>query len=97
VRADAVLDPSRKLGAEITAGKPMLMHPREGDEDLSEGSNSDPHATGRGKHRSKRIRKPNGSGRAKAGDVGKALRSVYDTTLREDVPRDFLDLLGKLN
>ena len=33
----------------------------------------------------------------KAGDVGKALRSVYDTTLREDVPRDFLDLLGKLN
>ena len=30
-------------------------------------------------------------------ELGKALRSVYDSTLREDVPRDFLDLLGKLN
>ncbi len=78
------------------AGKPTLMHPREGDEDLSEGSNSDPHANGRGKHSSKRSRKADG-GRSKAGDLGKALRSVYDTTLREDVPRDFLDLLGKLS
>ena len=31
------------------------------------------------------------------GDVGKALRSVYDTTLGERVPDDFLDLLGKLS
>lgn len=30
-------------------------------------------------------------------DVGRALRSVYDNALREDVPDDFLDLLGKLN
>jgi hypothetical protein len=73
------------------------MHPREGDEDLSEASNSDPRANGgRDKPRSKRGRKPNGGGRAKAGDVGRALRTVYDTTLREDVPKDFLDLLGKL-
>jgi hypothetical protein len=28
--------------------------------------------------------------------VGRALRSVYDDTLREEVPDDFLDLLGKL-
>ncbi|MEP7315759.1 MAG: NepR family anti-sigma factor [Sphingomicrobium sp.] len=33
----------------------------------------------------------------KSGDVGKALRSVYDSTLREDVPSDFMDLLGKLD
>lgn len=73
------------------------MHPREGDEDLSEASNSDPRAKrDRDKPRSKRGRKPNNGGRAKAGDVGRALRSVYDTTLREDVPADFLDLLGKL-
>jgi hypothetical protein len=32
-----------------------------------------------------------------ADDVGKALRSAYDETLREDVPDDFLDLLGKLS
>ena len=32
-----------------------------------------------------------------ADDVGKALKSAYDETLREDVPDDFLDLLGKLS
>lgn len=32
-----------------------------------------------------------------ADDVGKALRSAYDETLRENVPDDFLDLLGKLS
>jgi hypothetical protein len=30
-------------------------------------------------------------------DVGRALRSVYDDTLRESVPNEFLDLLGKLS
>lgn len=30
-------------------------------------------------------------------DIGRALRSVYDETLREDVPNDFRDLLGKLS
>jgi hypothetical protein len=29
-------------------------------------------------------------------DLGRALKSVYDDTLREDVPTDFLDLLDKL-
>jgi len=33
----------------------------------------------------------------RTGDIGRALRSVYDETLREDVPDDFLNLLGKLN
>ena len=32
----------------------------------------------------------------RTGDVGRALRTVYDDTLRESVPDDFLDLLGKL-
>jgi len=36
-------------------------------------------------------------GTAPAGELSKALRSVYDNTLREDVPDDFLDLLGKLS
>jgi len=31
------------------------------------------------------------------GTVGRALRTVYDETLREDIPADFLALLGKLN
>ena len=32
----------------------------------------------------------------KANVVGRALRTVYDETLREEIPDDFLDLLGKL-
>ena len=35
-------------------------------------------------------------GKAPSGPVSRALRSVYDDTLREDVPADFMDLLGKL-
>lgn len=35
-------------------------------------------------------------GKSTSGPIGRALRSVYDDTLREDVPADFLDLLGKL-
>jgi hypothetical protein len=31
------------------------------------------------------------------GTVGRALRTVYDEMLREDVPRDFIDLLRKLD
>ncbi len=33
----------------------------------------------------------------KANVVGRALRTVYDETLREEIPDDFLDLLGKLD
>lgn len=36
-------------------------------------------------------------GKPRSADVGRALRSVYDDTLRESVPDDFLDLLGKLS
>ena len=36
-------------------------------------------------------------GRQRASDVGRALRSVYDETLREDVPDDLSKLLGKLS
>ncbi|MCA1749482.1 MAG: NepR family anti-sigma factor [Parasphingopyxis sp.] len=32
----------------------------------------------------------------KGDDIGKALRSAYDRTLKEDVPSELLDLLGKL-
>jgi hypothetical protein len=35
-------------------------------------------------------------GKTATNAVSRALRSVYDDTLREDVPADFIDLLGKL-
>jgi hypothetical protein len=37
-----------------------------------------------------------GGRRQRSGDLGRALRSVYDDTLRESVPDDLLNLLGKL-
>jgi hypothetical protein len=33
----------------------------------------------------------------RSGDLGRALRSVYDDTLRESVPDEFLTLMGKLD
>ncbi|MDL2341373.1 MAG: NepR family anti-sigma factor [Pseudomonadota bacterium] len=40
-------------------------------------------------------KKPPRQGRSS--DLGRALRTVYDDTLRESVPDDFMDLLGKLS
>jgi len=49
-------------------------------------------------------RGPSGSGsrdkktrRDRSGTVGRALRTVYDDMLREAVPKDFLELLRKLD
>jgi hypothetical protein len=42
-------------------------------------------------------RAPTRRGGQRSADVGRALRSVYDETLREDVPDEFTDLLGKLS
>lgn len=51
---------------------------------------------------SKRKKSVPGSAPAKkrgqrSSDIGRALRSVYDETLREDIPDDFVHLLGKLS
>jgi hypothetical protein len=47
---------------------------------------------------SKKPANPNRAARKqRSGDLGRALRSVYDDTLREPVPDDFLNLIGKLS
>lgn len=72
------------------------MHLREGDERLSGKQQSESHKADGGDSSVKSAaakkdrRKP-------VADVGRALRSVYDDTLRESVPDDFMDLLGKLS
>jgi hypothetical protein len=43
-----------------------------------------------------RKKKPRPKRGTESDDLGRALRTVYDETVREDVPDDFLDLLGKL-
>jgi hypothetical protein len=46
---------------------------------------------------SKKPKASEGTGRKqRSSDLGRALRSVYDDTLRESVPDDFVNLLGKL-
>ena len=48
-----------------------------------------------------RSRKPSASEgksrKQRSGDLGRALRTIYDDTLREPVPDDFLNLIGKLS
>jgi len=67
----------------------MLAH--EGDERLSGTSKSKGLPSSDDKSPDKKKRTD------KRGSVGRALRTVYDDMLREEVPKDFLDLLGKLN
>jgi hypothetical protein len=65
-----------------------------GDEELSARKTSDSEGAGDSRH-SKKSKTPDRA--ARKGDLGRALRSVYDDTLREPVPDDFLNLIGKLD
>jgi hypothetical protein len=44
----------------------------------------------------KSLSSAHGNRRQRSSDLGRALRSVYDDTLRESVPDDLVNLLGKL-
>ena len=72
-------------------------YPREGDERLSARKRSETE----GGRNSARPQKPSPSDRKakkqRTGDLGRALRTIYDDTLREAVPDDFLDIIGKLS
>jgi hypothetical protein len=64
---------------------------------LSANKRSDTEGAGDSR-RSKKSQAPQPGGRKqRSSDLGRALRSVYDDTLRETVPDDFLNLLGKLS
>lgn len=64
----------------------------EGDERLSgTGKSNSRHGTSGSGDKGARVRKE------RPGTVGRALRTVYDDMLREEVPKDFLDLLRKLD
>lgn len=47
--------------------------------------------------RDNRRRDAQGGGKPPSGDLSSALKTAYDKTLKEEVPKDFLDLLGKLS
>ncbi|HUE79270.1 MAG TPA: NepR family anti-sigma factor [Sphingomicrobium sp.] len=67
------------------------------------GRQGESHGTRKGKGSSKAkgsapdAPRDKGGRRQRTAALGRALRSVYDDTLRESVPDDFIDLLGKLS
>ena len=68
-----------------------------GDERLSAKKRSEPDRSG-GSKRSKIPGNPDKKFRKqRSSDLGRALRSIYDDTLRETVPDDFINLIGKLS
>ncbi len=68
--------------------------PREGGEELSAKKRSETEGAG---HSTRSKKSPASDRSARKGELGRALRSVYDDTLRESVPEDFLKLIGKLS
>ena len=71
--------------------------PREGDERLSARKRSESDEAAHGK-RSRKLQSPDKNARKqRSTDLGRALRTIYDDTLRESVPDDFLSLIGKLS
>ena len=75
----------------------MPASARKGDESLSDRQKGDSISTSKKKDESLGKGTDKKAAKQRASDVGRALRSVYDETLREDVPDDFSDLLGKLS
>jgi hypothetical protein len=76
-----------------------------GDEELSAKKGSETEGAGHPRHSKKskssdRTGAPGGRGGGsrggRASDIGRALRSAYDDTLREPVPDDLAKLIGKL-
>lgn len=51
---------------------------------------------GQDEAKDKKTKRPAGTKPRDSRDMGSALRSVYQRTVEEDVPDEFLDLLGKL-
>jgi hypothetical protein len=64
---------------------------------LSANKRSETEGAGDPRHSTKSQASKGNARKHRSGDLGRALRSVYDDTLREAVPDDFLDLIGKLD
>jgi hypothetical protein len=73
------------------------LDPREGDERLSARKRSESDETAHGKRPQKPQSPDKNPRKQRSTDLGRALRTIYDDTLRESVPDDFLNLIGKLS
>jgi hypothetical protein len=70
---------------------------REGDERLGAKAKGEAGDIKHGARSSRPADRDRKSKKQRTADLGRALRSVYDNTLRESVPDEFTDLLGKLS
>jgi hypothetical protein len=68
-----------------------------GDERLSAKKRSESNEPGNARRSKKSTASDRTAKKQRPGDLGRALRSVYDDTLRETIPDDFLNLIGKLS
>jgi hypothetical protein len=73
------------------------LDPREGDERLSAKKRSESEEAAPAMRSKKPQSSDKNARKQRSSDLGRALRSIYDDTLRESVPDDFSDLIGKLN
>ena len=87
---------SKPLHGRTRFGKTRDWTRARGDERLSAKKRTE----SEGSARSRRSRTSNMSDKnarkQRPSDLGRALRSIYDDTLREPIPDDFIDLIGKL-
>lgn len=67
-----------------------------GVERLSGSKKAEKHKAGNDRVPAKAGTRERKRGKTSNGSISRALRSVYDDTLREEIPTDFIDLLGKL-
>ena len=73
------------------------ISPREGDERLSAKKRSASEEMAETKRSNSPHATDKNARKQRSTDLGRALRSIYDDTLRESVPSDFTDLIGKLS
>ena len=67
-----------------------------GDERLSAKKRTESEESARSKRSTAPKMSDKSNRKQRSSDLGRALRSIYDDTLREPVPDDFVSLIGKL-
>jgi hypothetical protein len=85
----------------VAPSNEMIMSARRtrarGDQELSARKRSETEGAGDSRRSRRSTASERNAHKQRSSDLGRALRSVYDETLREAVPDDFLNLLGKLS
>lgn len=88
---------SNPVAPETQNSMTRACYPREGGQRLSARKRSKTEEAGQPERSGKPSASNGKSRKQRSSDLGRALRSIYDDTLREPVPDDFASLIGKLS